>query len=149
MPTAIDEKPLAIFIKWQAFKQKLAVKLQKKSELLSTQTKKYMLIVFCILFGGRSVAIIINTVTNKVSAVKLAKISKPEHANEDGQSILQPDSIITKKEYDRVMQFENYMLALKNDSVGRKQFDSIIKSRPHLLDSIALFEKMYLSQNKK
>lgn len=144
-----DEKSLAIVTKWKAFKQKLANKLQEKSELLSSQTKKYTLILFCVLFGGSSVAIIVHSVSTKTHVVKIAKISKPVHVNDDRQSTLQPDSIITKQEYNRVLQFENYMLAQKNDSAGRKKFDSIIRSRPQLMDSIALFEKMYLSQTKK
>jgi hypothetical protein len=104
---------------------------------------------FCVLFGGSSVAIIVHSITTKTNAVKIAKISAPAHVNDNGQSQLQPDNIITKEEYKRVLQFENYMLNLRNDSVGKKKFDSLIKSRPQLMDSIALFERMYLSQTKK
>jgi hypothetical protein len=146
---AEDEEPLAILTRWKAFKQQLADSLQEKYELLSSQTKKFTLILFCVLFGGSSVAIIIHSLTTKAKPVKIASISRPAHANDDSQSTLQPDSIITKQEYNRVLQFENYMLALKTDSTGRKRFDSIIKNRPHLMDSISLFEKIYLSQTKK
>jgi hypothetical protein len=135
--------------KWKIFKRKLANKLQEKSELLSTQTKRYSLIFFCVLFGGSSIGIIVHSVHTKVNAVKIALISRPAHTDEDAQSMLYPDSVITKQEYNRVLQFENYMFNLKGDSSGRKKYDSILQCRPQLMDSIELFERMYLSQNKK
>ena len=144
-----DEKSVEILKKWNEFKQKVANSLQKKSELLSSQTKKYTLILFCVLFGGSSIAIVVHSVSTKANSVKIASISKPSHANQDGESMRQPDSIITKQEYNRILQFENYLLRLRSDSTGKKEFDSIIRSRPQLMDSIAMFEKMYLSQNKK
>ena len=143
------ETTSAISNRWKTLKQKFAAYLQKRFELLSSQTKKYTLIFFCVLFGGSSIAIIVHSITTKTNAVKIARISRLKHTDEDGQAILQPDSVITKEEYQRVLQFENYMLNLRNDSTGKKKFDSIIKSRPQLMDSIALFEKMYLSQTKK
>ncbi len=144
-----NEKLLTVLNKWKTLKQKLANKLQQKSELLSTQTKRYALIFFCILFGGSSIAIIVHSVNTKVNAVEIAAISRPAHTDGDAQTMLQPDSVITKQEYNRVLQFEKYMINLKRDSSGRKKYDSIIQCRPQLMDSIALFERMYLSQNKK
>lgn len=144
-----DEKSVEILKKWNEFKQKVANSLQKKSELLSSQTKKYTLILFCVLFGGSSIVIVVHSVTTKANSVKIASISKPAHANEDGESMRQPDSIITKQEYNRILQFENYLLSLQSDSMGKKKYDSILGSRPQLMDSIAMFEKMYLLQNKK
>lgn len=148
-PEETGEKSIALLNKWNALKQKVANSLQKKSELLSSETKKYTLILFCILFGGSSIAIIIYSVTTETKTAKIVSISKPVHANEDGQSMLQPDSIITKQEYNRILQFEKYLLSLQSDSMGKKKYDSILGSRPQLMDSIAVFEKMYLSQNKK
>lgn len=144
----ISENSLAILNKWKGVKQKIAAALQKKSEVLSAQTKRYALIIFCILFGGSSIAIIAYSVTTKTSSIKIAKISTPVHPGKQ-QATLQPDSYITMQEYNRVLQFETYMLHLRGDSTGRKRYDSIIKSKPHLADSVALFKKMYLSQNKK
>jgi hypothetical protein len=143
------ETPNKLFVKWNSLKQKIAMCLQKKSQTLSVRTKKFSLIFFCLLFGGSSIAIIIHsTITNEKPA-SIAKISKPLHATEDSETFLRPDSIITKKEYERVLQFKNYLLHLRDDSIGRKKYDSITINRPQLMDSITLFEKMYLSQNKK
>ncbi len=141
-----DEMQLQISSKWKAFKERIATYLQRKSELLSAQTKKYTLIFFCLLFGGSSIAIIIHSATTEQQKISIIKISKPAHSIQDEKLFLQGDSSITKSEYERVEQFKNYLYQLKIDSSGRKKFDSIIQARPHLIDSINLFEKMYLQQ---
>lgn len=138
--------PNAFINKMKALKQRIAAYLQTKSELLSAKAKKYVLIFFCLLFGGSSLAIIIHASLTKEKTISVLKISKPSHATQDVESLLKPDSMITRREYERVLQFKNYLLHLKNDSAGAKRYDSIIQTRPKLLDSITLFEKMYLSQ---
>lgn len=142
---AEGEMQLQISSKWKVFKKKVATYLQKKSELLSEQTKRYILIFFCMLFGGSSVAIIIHSATTKEQPVLITKISKPLHSLQGGKNYLRIDSTITKEEYERVEQFKNYLYQL-NDSLHYNKLDSIIKARPLLLDSINLFEKMYLQE---
>lgn len=144
-----NENVVAILNKWKAFKQKIADRLQEKSELLSSKAKKHTLILFCLLFGGSSILIIVHSLTTKSKTIKIASISKPAHTNDGGQSMLQTGSIITRQEYNRVIQLETYLLSLRSDSLGKKKYDSIIISRPHIMDSIKLFKKMFLSQNKK
>jgi hypothetical protein len=141
-----DKMQLRISGKWKAFKERIATYLQHKSELLSVQTKRYSLIFFCLLFGGSSIAIVIHSATTEQQTVSITKISKPAHSIQDEKLYLQVDSAITKSEYERVEQFRNYLLQLNTDSSGKKKFDSIIQARPQLMDSINLFEKMYLQQ---
>lgn len=143
---AEEEFQFKINSKWKAFKTRIAMYLQHKSDLLSAQTKKYSLIFFCLLFGGSSVAIIIHSITIKGQQVSITKISKPAHSIQDEKLYLQADSAVTKSDYERVEQFKNYLLQLKTDSVSRKKFDSIVQARPRLMDSINLFEKIYLQQ---
>jgi len=140
------EVPIAIINKWKSLKRRLAVYLQQKSELLSMPVKQYSLAFFCILFGGTSVAIIIHSATTKQNIISVAKIFKSPHVGKQGFPALQSDSIITKREYERIIEFKNYLFLLRDDPARRKRFDSIITNRPGLLDSITLFEKMYLSQ---
>jgi hypothetical protein len=147
---SLPEETIVTFLtKVNLRKQKVAAYLQKKSEMLSTRAKKISLIFFCLLFGGSSIAIIIHSTVASKDPVSIAKVSKPIHATEDGETLLRPDSIITKNEYERIIQFKNYLLHLRDDSTASKQYDSITVNRPQLMDSIILFEKMYLSQNKK
>ncbi len=141
-----NDAQLKIVSKLKDFKQRTATCLQQKSELLSSQTKKYCLISFCLFFGGSSVAVIIRSATTKQQRIPITKISRPAHVIPNEKSYLKADSFITKKEYERVEQFKIYLIQLQNDSSFSNRFDSIIQARPHLTDSINLFEKMYLQQ---
>lgn len=141
-----QEMRSAIIARWKAYKQKIAAYLQQKSEMFSIQTKKFSLIFFCVLFGGSSVAIIIHSTTTKQRPFSITKLSRTAHSIQEEKLYLQADSAITKNEYDRVEQFKAYMFQLKADSFNNKKFDSIIQARPLLMDSIKLFEKMYLQQ---
>lgn len=141
-----DEAQQKISDKLKEFQQRIATKLQRKSESLSSQIKKTSLIFFCLLFGGSSIAIIIHAATTKEQTVSIAKLSKPAHSLQEEKLYLQADSAITKSEYDRVEQFKNYLFQLKADSLYNKKFDSIMQARPQLMDSIKLFEKIYLQQ---
>jgi hypothetical protein len=143
---ATSDAQLKIIRQWKALKERVANYLQRKSELLSVQAKKYSLIFFCFLFGGSSVAVIIHSATAETQPVSITKISKPQHSIQDEKKFLETDSSITKQEYNRIEQFKNYLFQLQTDSWGRKKFDSIMQARPQLIDSINLFEKMYLQQ---
>ena len=69
------------------------------------------------------------------------------HSSKDKTEIrIKADSVITHEEYRRIELFKSYLLQLKDDETNKIKFDSIMRERPHLLDSITLFEKMYLSQ---
>jgi hypothetical protein len=141
-----NEVPVDIINKWKTLKRRLAVYLQQKSELLSMPVKKYSLAFFFILFGGSSIAIIIHSTTTKQDIISVAKISKSPHLGKQKFPALRSDSLITKKEYERIIDFKNYLFRLRDDPAERNKFDSIITNRPLLIDSITLFEKMYLSQ---
>src|SRR5690349_20274380 len=121
---ATSDPRLKIIRQWKALKEKVANYLQRKSELLSVQAKKYGLIFFCFLFGGSSVAVIIHSAKTKKQSVSITKISRPEHSIQDEKNYLQTDSSITKQEYNRVEQFKNNLFQLQTDSLGRKKFDS-------------------------
>lgn len=141
-----DNTQQKISDKLKGFQQRIATELQRKSELLSAQTKRYCLIFFCLLFSGCCIAIIIHAATTKQQTVSVTRLSKSGHLLQEQKLYLLADSAITKSEYDRVEQFKNYLLQLKADSLDSKKFDSIMLARPQLIDSIKLFEKIYLQQ---
>jgi len=143
---AADEMQLQISSKWKTAKEKIANYLQRKSESLSARAKKYSLIFFCLLFGGTSIAITIHSATTKAQPVSITNISKPAHSIQNENLYLHRDSSITKQEFNRVEQFKQYLFQLQINSSGKKKFDSIIQARPQLIDSINLFEKIYLQQ---
>lgn len=132
--------------RWNAFKEKTAQYLQQQTELMSKQNRKYCLIFFCLLFGGSSIAIAIHAAVNDQPSIVVTKISRPAYSLQEKKNFPDNDSLISRKEYDKVMQSKAYLLQLKNDPATKKKYDSIIAARPQLTDSIDLFEKMYLQQ---
>jgi hypothetical protein len=64
-----------------------------------------------------------------------------------GKNISVPPPFISDDAYQRIEQFKKYL-----DSISitdKKTFIQIVNERPHLMDSITMFEKLYRSQSKK
>jgi hypothetical protein len=57
--------------------------------------------------------------------------------------------IVSKADYQGIIRFRGYMDSLTRSPAGKAAYDSIIFSRPGLLDSIRILEKIYQSQTKK
>jgi len=131
---------------WEKMKQKLACYLQQRSELLSIKSKKIMLLFFFIACSTGSVFIILNACVNRNNVIGIKQISKPALTKDSTYIATKSDSAITANDYKRIELLKSFLLQLRDDSINKKKFDSIIRQRPYFLDSIALFEKLYLSQ---
>ncbi|CAL1519123.1 hypothetical protein [Chitinophaga sp. MM2321] len=55
---------------------------------------------------------------------------------------------ITNEEYQRIMQFKNYLDSLAGNKRTRPEYNRILLSRPGLKDSLNLFEYLYKAQKK-
>ncbi|HSZ85845.1 MAG TPA: hypothetical protein VK787_07425 [Puia sp.] len=122
-------------------------KLNNRFENYSARKKKMLLISFCILFGSISLCIIINTFYEKSfskSIPVLSPVSIPYHI---GKNFHEPGAIIDESTFIRVEHFKKYLDSLKINNRGR--YTEIMNTRPHLMDSIIAFEKIYLLQLKK
>lgn len=56
---------------------------------------------------------------------------------------------ISRPDYQRIKAFHNYMDSLRGDADGKKVYDSLMKARPGLMDSITLTESYYESNVKQ
>lgn len=141
-----SKQPNVLFQQWQKMKQKFAAYLQQRSELLPLKSKKVILILYFMVFTSASILTVVNTTVNKKGGLGIKQIPRPSSAKDKVDIETKTDSVITQKDYKKIELFKFYLLQLRDDSINRKKFDSIMLLRPHLLDSITLFEKMYLSQ---
>jgi hypothetical protein len=141
-----SKRSYCFFQQWEKVKRRIASYLQRQSELLSLASKKIMLLFFLLVCSAGSIILIISATTKSKYVVYFKQISKPSSTINNTDILAKGDSVITKKDYERIERYKSYLLQLKNDSISKKEFDSIMLQRPHLLDSITLFEKMYLSQ---
>jgi len=97
------------------------------------------------LFMSLSICIAINTLSRfGVKTLPIMPVRIPSHI---GKNIRIPSAFISEESYQKIEQFKKYL-----DSISisdKKTFNQIIAARPGLIDSIAMFEKLYLSQSKK
>jgi hypothetical protein len=129
------------------FKKTICHKLNDQVKNYSIRKKKMLLVVFCVLFGSISIGIVVHTFYEKTlsgSIPALNPLSIPYHI---GKNFHQPGVMIDPGTYARVEKFKLYLDSLKTHNPGR--FAEIINTRPHLVDSIIAFEKIYLLQLKK
>lgn len=125
---------------------KTAMTLQKVTERLSSRAKRFSLILFCLLGSGFSTAIIAYSTTGSSSFLLLHKSPFPvfilsaPHLEED------TDSLITSAQYARIRRFEDFLMKQKESLSGQSLYDSLLRVRPHLLDSLRMIDSLYISQ---
>jgi hypothetical protein len=133
--------------KMQHFAMRSTDFLNKRTESFSQAKKKTMLALFCILSFVFSMYIIATSVTvhgKSGPAFIIPRTSLPVHI---GKSFPEPEPYISKETFERVEYFKE-----KLDSIARTDtatFNKLTEARPHLMDSIVEFEKLYYSQPKK
>ena len=128
---------------------KYADYLQKRTECLSMQKKKLALFVFCLLFGTISVCVIIKSFTDRKNTFLVHPITVPANIDKSNNDLFSDQPIISEKEFHRIELFKYYMDSLHKSATGKYLYDSIIKARPHLIDSILLLEDMYQIQSSE
>ena len=125
--------------------QRVSACASRHAEKLSPARKKHVVNIFCILFMSLSICIAINTLSRfGVKTLPIMPVRIPSHI---GKNIRIPSAFISEESYQKIEQFKKYL-----DSISisdKKTFNQIIAARPGLIDSIAMFEKLYLSQSKK
>lgn len=119
------------------YKRRVADVLQQKTERLSTRRKKLLLFLFCACFAGMSICAIVSAFVSHPKPVAV-KGHMPRIVHEK-ESPAQP--FLSKKEYERIERFKQQIYALP-----KPVFDSFMKARPKLMDSITQIEQYYQSQ---
>ncbi|MDD2305010.1 MAG: hypothetical protein PHP53_09985 [Prolixibacteraceae bacterium] len=122
----------------------------RRAEHLSRKTLRLLLLAFIALAGGYSIYLIGQSFSgNQANAISITPIKKPGHVLQAGDATSQPDMIVSKTDYQGIIRFRGYMDSLTRSPAGKATYDSIILSRPGLLDSIRFIEEIYQSQTKK
>lgn len=87
---------------------------------------------------------------NKTSnAIGIEKLTIPNHViHEDAGSLFQPAPALSDKVIKNIQRFKNYMDSLQHTSSGKVKYDSIIRARPGLMDSLFLTESLYKQKDK-
>lgn len=127
---------------------KIADQLNERAAKWQPERIKVALILFCMVFGITSLAIMVKAIwvskPNNIVAVKPIKVSRYIGHAENATTV--PEHFISKKEYSRLEQFRGYIDSLAGSADGKKIKDSILSQRPKLLDSLAMVEQLYNKQ---
>ncbi|MCK9412692.1 MAG: hypothetical protein M0Q53_10345 [Prolixibacteraceae bacterium] len=122
----------------------------RRTQHLSRRTLFLLLLAFIALSGGYSIYLIRQSFSgNQATTFSVTPILKPGHVVQTGEAASQPDMLISKTDYQRIIRFRGYMDSLARSPAGKAVYDSILLRRPGLPDSIRLIEEIYQSQIKK
>jgi hypothetical protein len=105
------------------------------------------LIFFCLSFGGTAVYVVYNSFSDGVTTVRVESIHVPESAVLPKRN----DSIITHaapKAIVKIRAFRRYLDSLQQTREGKFIYDSIIRLRPGLPDSLDMTLELYQQQIK-
>jgi hypothetical protein len=120
--------------------------LTKQTAPLSKRGQLAGLVVFCLLFGGASFLAILGAFQRKTSSpVKPIPVTVPKYFNRSGEAL--PPSL-TRKDFEQIHHFKNYLDSLYGSQEGRAVYDSLIRERPGLLDSLRQMETIFYSPSK-
>lgn len=126
-----------------SLQKRFAVYMGKKTERLSIRSKKISLFLFCILSGGYSVLTIgeaLFGLKRKHPSLTPAQVTVPKYYNKTGSDEAAP--MVTATDKMMIKRFKTYMDSLKSSPGGRPVYDSILRARPGLTDSITFFEQL-------
>ncbi|MES2648072.1 MAG: hypothetical protein V4717_14440 [Bacteroidota bacterium] len=131
--------------------RKINSRLIKTAEYLTTVTEKiskrgkiFTLFIFCGMSSTLSIFIIINALRNENHGFSIEKIIIPAHVPGTNQN----DSFrkfqqLPGPEYNNIIDFKNYLDSLEQTPVGKNIYDSFVKARPGLIDSIRILHRVY------
>lgn len=124
--------------------------MNKRTENISMNRMKFILIVFFLCGSSLSVYFIITAFSKKGPSNRMTidRLSVPRYYNKSGDEPVQPDFFISKQEYEEMKAFQSYMDSLHHSKRGIRIYDSIMLNRPGLMDSINKLKELY-QQNKK
>jgi hypothetical protein len=130
--------------------KKLAAKFSRYDARFSKKQRTLMLMFFCFTYGIGSIYLLVASITLKYPSPEFSKKATkmewtiPFHFSRHiNPQVTEFDSAV----FIRVEHFRHYLDSLKINEPSR--YGEIMNSRPHLMDSILEFEKIYLTHLKK
>ena len=142
----IAKKIVASCIRLQ---ERCAAFMQKQTERFSRNGKLIALFLFCLIAGSMSIYLMAASLMEyRDVPIKILSIKAPLQSGRSAGDNYRSSIVITKQEYQRIEHFRHYMDSLSRTLSGKRVYDSILKQRPGLMDSIAFIENIYQSQIK-
>ena len=115
---------------------------------LSNRSKHIALAIFCLMFGGFSIYAFVGAFRdrNVGKTIKPDQVAVPKYYDRTDAEVAEPS--VSERDIMRINRFKKYIDSLSKSPTGRQVYDSILKARPGLMDSIKVIEQIYYSQSK-
>jgi hypothetical protein len=128
---------------------KFAQFMNKNSSAVSTKRMKAFLVIFCLISGSFSLYFVGKGLFNRENetTIILDKVHTPKYYDKVGDDMISSETYIDEETWSKVQLFRNYMDSLKTN--GSNSYDSMVKARPGLMDSVRAIEDIYYSQKIK
>lgn len=137
MVNGIVGKVTTFQLRWASF-------MQRSSERFSVRAKKYVTVIVVLLASLYSLYIIASSIIQKPKkGYRIATIHIPAYTTKTGDEKLFSNNLIPEKEYNKIIRFHQYMDSLNQTTKGKKIADSILQTRPRLMDSTLQLKKLY------
>jgi hypothetical protein len=124
--------------------------LHKKTGTLSGKKFKTALVLFCLLSGGFSSYLLVTAVVRpdkEALPLTVEAVQTPEYVGNSRDVMVRPDGSAEVRVIRKIRAFRHHMDSLRKNKAGL--YDSILTSRPGLMDSFRQVEEMYHSQKTK
>ena len=135
---------LGLFALYKWLQKAWAQWMSNKTKRISKRIVTIALVIFVSLTSGYCIYLGVHAITgkNKGNAFTVTPIKRPRHLTEYG-AIASPLPSVSKQDYRRIQKSRLYMDSLARSPTGKKIYDSIIATRPGLMDSVRYIEKEY------
>ena len=123
--------------------------MNKRFNHMSVKKLKTILVLFCVAFGSLSIYFIVHAMAGppeKKAMVKIDQVDVPGYFNKAGDEEIPFESYVEDETFKKIAAFKTYMDSLKKNN--QFQYNSILASRPQLMDSILMLERIYLQKQK-
>jgi hypothetical protein len=144
MMTSVFTRVCLLIEKWSRV---AADRLNRKVAGWGKQKTLGWLVVFCVVMGGWSVVIVWQSFHTRSRAVDVRAIKVPQHSilpSEDP-----PPSVgLTLRERSNIIRFQQWLDSLQGTSSGKLVYDSIVRTRPGLIDNLLQIQKHFSEQFK-
>ena len=134
----------AIFL----LQHKCAQWLEQKTAHLSAKSWIVILFCFVVFTVGGNIYLIVDSLNENSNKIERSLISRPINVLVLDSKSTTFNTSLSKTQIERMARFQMYMDSLGRSPTGKLIQDSILRSRPGLLDSLVIVENYYRSQFK-
>lgn len=121
--------------------------LEAKFEALPGNTKRFLVVAFCLIGSSCSVFLIFKSFSNRApKPISITALKVISQAELKGRQPLHLGHEMAKEGFEKVRQFRMYLDTLAKSEQGKKRVDSILIQRSGLIDSLTILENMYRLQ---